>query len=75
MSYSLDLSYYEHLIYPIICQLSAAYHVDTDLLERSGQLMLWQIMLHYPDLLADERRLIGYVQEGLCHYVISAQAV
>lgn len=40
MSYSLVLSYYQDLVYPMICQLSETYGVDTDLLEQASQNLL-----------------------------------
>lgn len=71
MSYRLDLSHYQQLISPIICQLSAAYHTDTDWLEQASLLILWQIVLHYPSLLVDENYLLGYVQEILYQYTLN----
>lgn len=71
MSDNLDLSHYQTLIYPMICQLSEHYGADTDLLEQAGQLILWQLVLHYPHLLSDDAYLLGYVQERLYQYLCS----
>lgn len=72
MSYTLDLSYYQSLIYPIICQYCQEYSLkDNDLLDTIGQLLVWQVALHYPQLLRDEKGLMAYVRESLSHYFIS----
>lgn len=71
MSYTLDLSYYQNLIYPIICGHSQDHSLDGDLLDTICQLLVWQVALHHPQLLRDEKKLIAYVRESLNHYFIS----
>lgn len=64
MTYTLDLSYYQDLIRPVICRLQDCYGND-GLIEERSQLILWQVALHYPGLLTNEAGLLGYVQEAL----------